>query len=273
MLFSRQQERIGMNKDDYSYSLYSLRPDYGATPKFYHDSKLPATGFSSLYKVDFATAQAIDKAGTCKGFKGVVYSERLWLDIDGYEKADKVEEKLNVFGLAYISFDTGGRGAHFGISRSNVPSHVLPLQDKQWVQEHFPEADTSIYTHLHPFRLAGTEHSRTGRKKLQVGATVGKSLILPPFSNESPKTGSNSEAFSRTPSEASIFDNFFIQRNTQEVPQEGQRHAQLVRLIYALRDAGYDVNIAKWWVSEVNKRFLPPKEEHEIEKTVQSIYR
>jgi len=265
-------------QDGYTYSLYSPRPDYGNNgPKFYHDSKLPETGFSSLYKVDFATARAIEKAGTCKGFKGVVHSERLWLDVDGYDKCEQVEERLRKMGYDYISYDTGGRGGHFGVlANTCLPSHLIPLQHKAWVQEHFPEADSSIYTHLHPFRLAGTEHSRTGRKKLQVGSGAGKPLILPFFHEKgSEETGRsfNGTFGSRSATSTSIFDNFFIQRNTQEIPKEGERHAQLVRLIYALRDAGYDVNIARWWVSEVNKRFLPPKEEHEVEKALQSIYR
>jgi hypothetical protein len=46
-----------------------------------------------------------------------------------------------------------------------------------------------------------------------------------------------------------------------------------VRLIYALKDCGYDVNIARWWAGEVNKRFTPPKGNDEIEKALGSIYR
>lgn len=264
-----------MNDDkfaDYSYRLYSSGPNYGITPKFYHISKTPEQGFSSLYSVSHETAHAIEQAGTTKGFKGVVWSERIWIDIDSYEQADKVEEKLNALNLDFISYDTGGRGAHFGILRSNVPDHLLPMRDKQWVQEHFPEADSSIYTHLHPFRLPGTVHSRTGKSKLEVGSKRGKPLTLPPYAEERVKS---TLSFQRLVSSgnASIFDDFFVQRNTQEIPKEGERHAQLVRLLYALKEGGYSVELARWWVGETNKRWKPMKEEHEVEKALLSIYR
>jgi len=260
--------------DDYSFYLYSSGPHYGVgDPVFLHVSELEGKqGFSSLYAVTESTAKAISEAGTTKGFKGVVWSPFLWLDIDGYDKCEAVEQRLKEMGYGYVSYDTGGRGGHFSITHGNIPSHALPSQHKQWVQEHFPESDTSIYTHLHPFRLVGTEHEKTGRKKLQLGAENGKSLILPPFTEiTGRRTGSDFSAPNLV-SRESIFDNFFIQRNTQEVPQEGQRHSQLVRLIYALRDAGYDINVARWWVSEANKRWMPPKSEEELEKAIRSIY-
>lgn len=268
------------NTGSYCYNLYSPRPDYGSKPTFYHDDKVPATGFTSLYKVTHETAYAIEQAGTTKGFKGVVWSDKLWLDVDGYDKCEAVEQRLKEMGYEYISYDTGGRGGHFAIVRVNNPSHLLPLQEKQWVQEHFPEADPSIYTHLHPFRLSGTIHSSTGGRKSQVGGASGRALQLPVYSDKKDGNvsaiykcfeGSSGHTGDATP--GSIFDNFFIQRNTQEIPKQGERHETLIRLIYALRDAGYSQQVAHWWVSEANKRWAPPKEDHEIEKALQSIYR
>lgn len=256
--------------EEYKYVLYSPRADYGIKPRFVDTNSLAhTTGFTSLYAVTAATAKAIEQAGSAKGFKGVVWSERLWLDIDGYERADATEGKLNELGYDYVAFDSGGRGAHFGVRRDAAPSHLLPYQDKRWVEENFPEADTSIYTHLHPFRLPGTTHERTGRIKQKAGEKAGSALILPPFNNKLPQAPSG---FLASSGARSIFDVHFITRNSEPC-KAGERHQTLIRLIYALRDNGYDVNIARWWVGEVNKRFSPPKEDYEIEKALGSIYR
>jgi hypothetical protein len=259
-----------VSNDEYKYYLYSPRPDYGVgTPTFI--DVLPEGGFVSLYAVTKESAERIRDAGTCKGFRGIVHSSHLWLDIDSYEKADRVEERLKEMGFEYISYDTGGRGAHFGVVRDNSPSHLLPSMDRAWVQQHFPEADSSIYTHLHPFRLPGTPHHRTGKRKQLVSKGIGHSLRLPQYTQEvrgievgnSLGIGSGSK---------SILDQYFIQRNSEPC-KAGERHPQLVRLIYALRDSGYSLDVARFWVNEVNKRFQPPKEQHEIEKALGSIYR
>jgi hypothetical protein len=283
-------------KNDYLYVLYSPRPDYGSKPKFIHIRELPNEGFTSLYQVTKETAEAIERAGTAAGFKGVVWSEYLWLDCDSYEAADKVEGRLKEFGYEFKSYDTGGRGVHFCIVCSDggvlfnggdsirtrkapvkcydrvSPSHLLPLQHRQWVKENFPECDSSIYTHLHPFRLVGTTHSKTGGRKRLVEEHPGRALELPPFDKARASEPEGRAGIFPTSGGKSIFDEFLIQRNSTPA-KAGERHAQLVRLIYALKDCGYDVNIARWWAGEVNKRFTPPKGNDEIEKALGSIYR
>jgi hypothetical protein len=258
-------------KDDYVYYLYSTIATYGPRPKFVHANDLHSLeGFISLYAVTKDTAEAITEAGTAAGFKGIVHSERLWLDCDAYEKADAVEERLKERGYDYVAYDTGGRGAHFGINRANGPSHLLPLQDKQWVQENFPECDSSIYTHLHPFRLPGTSHQRTGKRKCLILQQQGSYLQLPRSTKQILREENG--CFDGESLRKSIFDIHFIQRNS-EACKAGERHPQLIRLIYALENNGYSKEIARWWVGEVNKRFSPPKSQDEIEKALGSIYR
>lgn len=257
----------------YCYVLYSPRPDYGVKPTFIHVDEVPAEGgFTSLYRVTKETAEAISEVGTAAGFKGVVWGGVLQLDVDDYEKADIVEQRLKELYLEYKSYDTGGRGVHFSVRRNALPSHILPMQDKQWVQETFPEADRSIYTHLHPLRLPGTPHKSGGGRKRLVEEHPGRALVLPPYSF-TPQEPIR-EGYGGCPSigQKSIFDEFLIMRNSVQA-KEGERHPQLVRLLYSLRDLGYSKEIARWWCNEVNKRFQPPKAEEEIEKAIQSIYR
>ena len=253
----------------YCYLLHSRTPDYGVGCRFDMEPLGDKEGFVSLYKVDRQTAEAIHTEGTAKYFKGIVWSERLWLDVDSYEAADDVDGKLREMGYDFIAYDTGGRGAHFGVLRATYPSHLLPLKDKAWVKEHFPQADASIYTHLHPFRLPGTVHEKTGRKKEEVVHVTGKAIILPVFKDAKLEDTSNATYFGNY---RSVFRCFRVMSNSHAVP-EGQRHETLVKLVYALKDdAGVGPGFALDWVHEVNKQYSAPKSDDELEHIVRSIY-
>ena len=52
----------------------------------------------------------------------------------------------------------------------------------------------------------------------------------------------------------------------------GTRHASLVRLAFALRDASVNVDVARWWLQETNKMYKEPKSEQEVDKITQDIY-
>lgn len=253
----------------YNCRIYSPTKSHTTVPSFIRDTS-GMVGFTSLYNVTEADAQAIVAAGTTATYKGVVGGERLWLDIDSYEAADAVEERLKEMGYGYIAYDSGGRGVHFGINRAAVPSHLLPAQDKAWVQAHFPEADLSIYTHLHLFRLPGTIHETHGREKTLVDTVEGKTLYLPRLEKKDVKL--NILASSSSGYNVSIFDCTRVMANS--IPTvSGNRHPTLVKLCYALKDdAGVDANIARWWVGEVNKLSEEPKEDEQLDQIVGSIY-
>lgn len=255
----------------YQYFLYSSRPTYGATPDFIHrDASPPNGGFQSLYAVTEDTAEALKQAGTTKGFKGVVWSERLWLDFDQQDSARRAERCLREMGYDYLVYDTGNRGLHFGILRNAEPSHLLPLMDKAWVKRHFPDADLSIYTHLHPFRLPGTEHHETGRRKGLVYHSPGSALTLPKFEEEELQLGSiGNGQYNRS---GSIFDNFRIAALTTPLSEGTGRHQTLVRLLYALKNHGVEPQMAYWWTCEWNKLLAEPKSIDEIEKAFKSIF-
>lgn len=253
--------------NDYCYSINSPTTDYGNVPSFVHTSKLPAKGFGSLYLVTKDDAEAIKQAGTTARFAGSVWSGRLWLDVDSFEAADKVEERINAMGLGYVAYLSGNRGVHFGILRNANPSHLLPLQDRDWVRAHFPEADDSIYTHLHLFRLPGTPHLKTGKPKELVLSKHGKAIEHTAWKSPKPRQDLKITPYFGS----SVFESIRVMGNT--VPTtNGTRHPTLVRLVYALQDKGVDPAMALWWVGEVNKMAEEPKEDWELEKMISSIY-
>jgi len=251
----------------YCYYVYSPANNYGSKPTFYHRDDLPGQGYRSLYAVTEADAKAIAAAGTISGFRGTVWEERLWIDVDSYEEAGRLELTLKQRGLDYEAYDSGGKGAHFGILRSSYPSHLLPTRDRTWSSALGLALDTSIYTSLHLFRLPGSTHERTGRKKELVEKQAGKTLILPPHEKPKIRLSSYTESGDR-----SVFDCIRVQSNT--IPATlGERHAHLVRLTYALRDdAAVDAEKARWWLGEVNKLYEERKTEEELDKIISSIY-
>jgi hypothetical protein len=251
----------------YCYYIYSPSNNYGSKPNFVHRDSLPDQGYRSLYAVTATDAEAIERAGTVAGWRGTVWEERLWIDVDSYEEAERLELKLIKEGYAYEAWDSGGKGAHFGIVRNCEPSHLLCVRDKLWVSSFGVGADTSIYSPLHLFRLGGSRHEKTGRPKELVSRSAGKAIELPIY--EKPKT---SIAYSYQAGDRSVFDCTRIRNNSVPVPF-GQRHAHLVRLAYALRD---DANVsddqARWWLGEVNKLYEERKTEEELDHIIQTIY-
>lgn len=267
--------------NEYTYSLH--------TPGLYTESVLSfvpshglalLTGFSSLYSTDAATAKAVVQAGTTKDFKGVVWSERLWIDVDtkglteseAIAKLEAVENRIKEMGYDYVVYDSGGHtsvgGGHFGILREEVPSHLLPSRDRSWVRKHFPEADTSIYSHLHLFRLPGTVHETTGRTKHLVGRQSGQRLTLPPLEKaEMTRTVSPS----KNSGVSSVFSNFSLMSLLGPV-KVGERHFRLVKIAFELRDHGVAESDAMWFMLQANKMFYDPKDEMEVAKILQDIY-
>lgn len=257
-------------RDLYEYVVVSPIKSHTTTPRFLHISAC-RTGFSSLYAVTQADANAVESAGTTAGFKGSVWSERLWIDIDSYEAADTTESKLKEMGYDYLAYDSGGRGVHFGVLRDALPSHILPSQDRAWVLQHFPEADSSIYTHLHLFRLPGTRHETGGRDKQLVSQQRGKVLTHPKRSKDD-GTASSSNFVPGNSGNLSVFD--CIRVMSHSIPTSiGTRHPTLVKLTYALRDeAGAPSPAARWWIGEVNKMAESPHEEEHLDHIIKSIY-
>lgn len=251
----------------YEWHLYSSAAHYGVQPIFHLNNKLPSEGFTSLYAVTQETAEAIVSEGTTRQFKGVVWSPHLWLDFDKADAAERAGSRLEEMGLGFDAYTTGNRGLHFRLDRSvnTHPSHLLPAKDKQWVRKHFPDADASIYTHLHPFRLEGTRHEKSGNRKERIHHHVGNPIEVPALEEQ---------AFATVQHQGngkSIFDNFKLMANTVPI-HNGNRQYFLIRQLYALRESGVPADIALWWTSEWNKMLSEPKEEHEIEKAVRSIY-
>jgi hypothetical protein len=80
--------------NEFRYSLYTPGKLHSVAPTFMDSNRADVQGFLRSFQVDERTAEAIQQAGTTISFKGVVWSDTLWIDIDSYEQASAVEQKL-----------------------------------------------------------------------------------------------------------------------------------------------------------------------------------
>lgn len=260
------------NVDGFIYRIGSLTKTIGRPPLFYDSCTLTSMGnkFCSLYSVRLEDAEAIEEAGTAAGFRGIVWSQRLWIDLDTQEASTSAQTKIKELGYDYVIYDTGNRGVHIGIARDTHPSHTLPQQDKAWVQANIPGADLSLYWHLHLIRLPGVVHEKTGRPKKLVEQGKGKALILPKWNPEEDINirGNKGLISSQDSQRESIFSSWKI---TQNLMPTGLRR-QLVELAMSLNEQQVTLEECMWVVKEVNKGFSVPRDDNDIERIVNWVY-
>lgn len=254
----------------FTHRVYSRDNTLPRPPKFYDKKHVdPESQFCSVYAVRPDDAKWIEEAGTVTGFKGLVWSQRLWLDFDDLSAAESAMVTLHKMGVDYVVYDTGGRGYHIGILRDAVPSHLLPQQDKLWVSTNLPNADLSIYWHLHLFRLPGAVHSKTGRRKAFVRKTPGKALHLPKWNGGPTETVQSTGLSQSKEDRPSVFSTWSVISNLQPT---GHRR-QLVELASAIKaDTKITFDEALWLVLEVNRGFNSPRGVDEVEKIVKWAY-
>lgn len=261
--------------DGYVYRVCSSTNVLGRPPRFVRSDHLANVGarFASVYAVRQEDARAIaNAAGTAAGYRGVVWSRRLWVDFDNHEAADRAEEFLRKEGYDYVVYDTGGgRGRHIGILRAALPSHTLPIQDKLWATEYLPGCDLGLYWHLHLIRLPGALHERTGLPKRLLRRAEGRELTLPPYLPDEAEKATSHTAQQGT-TRQSIFRIWEVASLLVGEPGES-RHRQLVQLAKALRhDGKVSFEEACWVVVEVNMGFVDPKPREEVIRIVKWAY-
>jgi hypothetical protein len=262
---------LGDNVDGFIYRIGANTNILGRPPKFFKSSDLGNAGcrFGSVYAVREEDARSISEtAGTAAGFKGIVWSSRLWADFDNEESANQAKAYLEKEGYDHTVYTTGNRGCHIGIARASNPSHVLPLQDKSWAKENLRGCDLSLYWHLHLIRLPGALHESTGLPKRLLYSRPGRVLTLPAYTPSEYVPAQQPLPPAR---EGSIFQKWSVVSNLTS--DGGSRHHQLVRLAKALKeDCGVTYEESLWMVSEVNKGFEEPKGIDEVTRIVKWTY-
>lgn len=248
-------------KEQYAYSVFKYNV-YDSNFLICRTDELPNTGFSSLYSITNETAETLQTAGIA-GYKGAVWSPQLALDFDNEEQAMEARRRLSSSGLAYEVWSTGNRGLHFYIDRPHAPAHNLPQIDKVWVKSNFPQADLSIYSNLHMFRVAGARHVKTGRIKTLLERVEGEPLILA----DQLESQSDTRHLLGPLASRSIFDDQKVMNWT--VPwEDGKRHEALLNLGLYMKRCGESIEFIARWLYHANLLNAVPKSSDELERIV-----
>ena len=218
-------------------------------------------GFRSVFCFDADTASLINELGSTSNLRGrPVYCDVLLLDFD---QGDPVEfrEWLRSSGLAFETYDSGGRSIHFHIPVEPVFGPWVPAAAKKWVQQHSKGADISFYHPAGMYRLPGTFHAKhAGRSKhlIEEGGTNKLVLTEPPARETRPfeATGSREE--------------FFLLLLESREP--GGRQPFMWRLAMTAAQAGMELEETlenvRWW----NERQAQPHPDHIVERQCLSAY-
>ena len=257
-----------MNLGAYQFWLWKPTKDEGGA-RFVPTDDLPTSGFVSVYAVSACDAEAIERTRTTAGFKGVVFSTTLLVDCDTEEASNVVEGRLRQKALAYSKFLTGNRGAHFEIPRLTEPSHLLPQLDKAWVAANLPEADLSLYTHLHLIRRVGAVHEKTKERKILVHEQNGEVLTAEDYAPFRDARFASTVASQDVPSASAlqcVFTDTTVMCRTVPMAEGEGRHKAMCAVAARLRELGQPIHFTEVWLANLNLLCAVPLPESEVRR-------
>lgn len=226
-------------------------------------SKLPSTGFATVYLYDKSAIDFINKYSAIKGYAAtnpVVYSEVFYVDFDDCEEEARNFYKYLVNeGIWFKVYNSGGRSIHFHIRRVEQHSSNLPYSDRKWIESIAPKADMSLYQATRVFRMEGTLHHRTGKKKVLIEEVKGRPLevpilIKPSYTYES----------SDTTNYKRVFDDSIIYQSIMGFVA-GSREQNIFQVITHLKEYGMSKEFIEEFVRCVNAQCLPEIEEDKLD--------
>ncbi len=220
-------------------------------------------GFRSVYAYDDATKYQIECEKSTAGLTGVeVYSDQLLLDFDN---CDPVDTLLWLYdeGYTHSVWHSGNRSVHVHVAINPMMGSYVPYSQRVWVQRHVPLADTTFYHYAGQFRLPGTRHEKTGRRKVLKHEHYGKRL-------EIPRTDKPEVTYSVRGNQAGKHS-FFA--HLLRVKGEGERTVYAWHLAKEAQARGMDLGEALhhilWWN---HRHAKPPLHEDAVRRKVLEVY-
>jgi hypothetical protein len=136
-------------------------------------------GFRSVYAYPDDVMQRItEQRGTAELGGVVVYSDVLFFDFDDTDPSD-VLLYLYDEGIAHEVYVSGNRSVHIHVRIEPMTGPDVPYSQKMWVLAHTTQADCTFYHAAGQFRLTGTIHEKTGKKKELIRSMDGADLVIP----------------------------------------------------------------------------------------------
>jgi len=159
--------------------------EYAPTVKARRGNMLPLdeiegkTGFRGVYCFSEEIARIIRKSERSVGFDSFpVFSNELMLDFDhGIDEAKKAIKFAKDRDLSYSLFFSGAKGYHIEIPTVAKFGRNVPYSQKVLASRLRLECDLSLYRHASLYRLPGTVHDKTGKKKELLETYMGEAIL------------------------------------------------------------------------------------------------
>lgn len=136
-------------------------------------------GFRSVYCFDSVVAGIIRERGSTEGLRdSPVYSDTLFLDFDDTDPTDTML-LLYDEGISHRVYQSGNRSIHIHVDIEPMAGLHVPWSQRLWVAANCPGADHSFYHAAGMYRLPGTMHEKTRRRKVLLHTIHGSQLEIP----------------------------------------------------------------------------------------------
>jgi len=200
-------------------------------------------GFRSVYSFCETDALVIKNRGSSKGFAEFAPSAVcLFIDIDIHSEQEDIDARaqidaLKASGLRFELWDSGNRSYHLHIPHPLKRGYALPHTHKEVVKSLGITCDNSLYRNNSLFRLPGTTHAKTGKKKVLLGVYGDIQLDFDLLPEERFTTVTTYRAHAKGEVDsiavASIFKRI-LEYVGDSFGEEENRYLAVVRLIYPL---------------------------------------
>jgi hypothetical protein len=148
-------------------------------------------GYRTVYGFDELTVAYFKDVGSTRGSKNIaptVFADELLLDfdsgVDGYdaqEEATKMWNWLVSNDYSFTAWDSGGRSIHLHIPHQAAWHKHWPYSHLMFMRGIGVKSDESIFQAGRLFRLPGTVHETTLKKKTLIGSHEGSKLLEIPL--------------------------------------------------------------------------------------------
>lgn len=230
-------------------------------------------GYRSVYGFDEGTSLIVRARKHSRDFHQFpLYAEWLLVDFDDQpEEAMKLKNFLVENDIQYGLYDSGNRSYHFHIPHEPKFSKDLPYSHLKLLERmglNMSKVDTSIYRPNSIFRLTGTRHTKTGKKKVLLEENTTGVLLDFDLVETPPKHfGDTGEG------EKDLFylANSILQFEV-DPPLEGNRYPTLFALGCACKDSGLSESATFEILSKFNESFDDPKCESEVKRATRGAF-
>lgn len=257
--------------NEFYYEVRRTVERHGPPVYVQHGELVGMTGFRSVYGFDRETRDMILTRGSVRDLDGLpVYSDTLFIDFDGMEGVNVLDNALRGEGIRYEVWDTGRRGVHFHIPIAPMFGPGVPYSQLRWVREHAPgEWDGTVYRPHSVIRLPGTMHEKNpGHGKEVLWASPGKTLIIPALTPPPPTSATPGSLDGTAKPESVFWSNILVPKSSPGRTNRVYYLGALARECGVEYEAGLEAvrNWAVTWCSP------PLTNEREIVRTYRSGY-